>query len=225
MSLLDHILIHSPTSLDVLTVLREDILTGRIKMGTHLKKMDLANQFNVSRGSVSQALYKLEMEGLVESEGKGRAKVIGITEKDVNDMFDLRLFLEKKAMEILHAQDYVDFSPLMQVLKGMKEENDQGEEADPVLMARMGFNIHVTMFQMAENKALFQAWKVASGLMQEIIYINGHFVSAAETYRKHQVLSDCIIQRWPNSVAVIEEHLIEGSRDIYIQALHNIKSR
>ncbi|GHU19536.1 GntR family transcriptional regulator [Spirochaetia bacterium] len=225
MPLLDSILVHSPTSLDVLVSLRKDILTGKLKTGTHLKKMDLATQFDVSRGSVSQALYKLEMEGLIESEGKGRARVLGITEKDVIDMFDIRLILEKRAVEILAAKEYVDYTPLIQVMNSMKKENDRGAGADPVLMAQLGFHVHVTMFQMAGNRAIFQAWKGASGLMQEIVNINGAHVPAEETYRKHRILCDCIIQKWPNSVQVIEEHLMAGSRNVYLEALNNIKHK
>jgi hypothetical protein len=52
--------------------------------------------------------------------------------------------------------------------------------------------------------------------------INGSHVPAKETYRKHKVLSDCIIQKWENAVEIIEEHLMAGSRDIYLQALRNI---
>jgi DNA-binding GntR family transcriptional regulator len=223
--MLNNMLLHSPICLDVLIALRKDILTGKLKPGMHLKKMELAAQYNVSRGSVSQALYKLEMEGLVESESNGRAKVIGITEKDVVDMFDIRLLLEKKAIEILKDADYVDYSPLITVMNAMKIENDKGEAANPLVMARLGFNIHVTMFQITGNRAIFQAWKGASGLMQEIIDINGSHIPADETFRKHKILCDCIIQKWPNAVEVIAEHLMAGSRDVYLEALASIKHR
>jgi DNA-binding GntR family transcriptional regulator len=220
--MLNSTLVHSPTSLDVLISLRKDILTRRLGSGTHLKRANLAEQYGVSRGSVSQALYKLEMEGLVEDEGNGRIKVIGIDEKDVIDMFDIRLYLEKKAMEILRDKEDVNYFPLIAVLKDMHEENSLGGRADPVRMAALGFNIHVAMFEMAGNRAIFHAWKTASGLIQEIILINGSHVPAQETYRKHKVLGNCIMQKWENAVAVIEEHLMAGSRDVYLEALRNI---
>jgi DNA-binding GntR family transcriptional regulator len=220
--MLNSTLVHSPASLDVLISLRKDILTRRLGSGTHLKRVTLAEQYGVSRGSVSQALYKLEMEGLVEDEGNGRVKVIGINEKDVIDMFDMRLYLEKKAMETLRDKEDVNYFPLIAVLKDMREENSLEDRADPVRMAALGFNIHVAMFEMAGNRAIFHAWKTASGLMQEIIMINGSHVPARETYRKHKVLGDCIIQKWENAVDIIEEHLMAGSRDIYLEALRNI---
>jgi DNA-binding GntR family transcriptional regulator len=221
--LLDSILVHSPTSLDVLVSLRKEILRGNLEPGIHLKKADLALKYGISRGSVSQALNKLEMEGLVESEENGRVKVIGITEKDVIDMFDIRLLLEKKAMEILRNQEYVDYSFLIKVMNDMKTENDRGKDADPVEMAHLGFKLHVAMFRMSGNRAIFHAWRGASGLMQEIININGSHVMAEETYRKHKILSDCIMQKWDNGVQIIEEHLMAGSRDVYLEALANIK--
>lgn len=225
MRILDNLLIHSPASLDVLISLRKEILTGKLNIGTHLKKNDIAVQYGVSRGSVSQALYKLEMEGLVESEGKGRSKVIGLTDKDIADMYDLRLYLEKKAMEILQTAEYVDYSPAIQVMNLMKEEYIKNEDADPVRMARLGYNLHVAMFQMAGNRAIFQAWKGASGLIQEIININGSCVAAEKTYKNHKILYDCIIQKWPNGDQCIEDHLMANSRDVYLQALHSIRRR
>jgi DNA-binding GntR family transcriptional regulator len=225
MPLLNNVLIHSPASLEVLVSLRKAIITGELASGTHLKQKTLAGLYGVSRGSVSQALNKLEQEGLMVNEGKGRVKVIGITEKDVIDMFDIRLLLEKKAMKILREKEYVDYSPLVRVMNSMNEEYIKGDNADPVQMAKLGFNLHVAMFLMTENRAIFQAWKVASGLMQEIININGSYVSARETFDKHKKLCDCIIQKWANAVDVIEEHLMAGSRDVYLQAFNNIKRR
>jgi DNA-binding GntR family transcriptional regulator len=222
---LDGSLVHSPASLDVLHSLRKDLLTGKYQTGQHLKKEELARQYLVSRGSVSHALRKLEMEGLVAGEQNGKVKVIGLSEQDIIDMYEIRLLLEKKAMKILQERGYVDYSPLIRVMNSMKEEMDRGEKADPVQMAKMGFYIHMAMFQISGNRAIFQAWKGAAGLMQEIININGVHVPAEETYRKHKVLCDCIIQKWPNSVQVIEEHLIAGSRDVYLEAFKNITGK
>lgn len=222
MSILDGLLVHSPTSLDVLIALRKDLLTSKYKVGQHLKKETLANQYQVSRGSITHALHKLEMEGLVNCEQNGRVRVIGVSVQDIIDMYEIRLWLEKKAMEILLEKDHVDYTPLVRVMNSLNEEMNKGDSSDPVGMAKLGFNVHVAMFQLCGNRAIFLAWKGASGLMQEIININGSFVTAEETYRKHKTLCDCIIQKWPNSVQIIEEHLMAGSRDVYLEALKNI---
>ena len=225
MSVLDGLLVHSPISLDALIALRKDLLTGKFGVGQHLKKEALAQQYQVSRGSVTYALHKLETEGLVACEQNGRVRVIGISVQDIVDMYEIRLLLEKKAMKILMEKENVDYSPLVQVMNSLNTEMAKGEAADPVQMAKLGFSVHIAMFQMCGNKAIFLAWKGASGLMQEIININGSHVTAEETYRKHKTLYECIIQKWPNSVQIIEEHLTAGSRDIYLEALENIAKK
>ena len=222
MIVLDGLLIHSPISMDALIELRKDLLTGKYKVGQHLKKNDLALQYQVSRGSITQALHKLEAEGLVTCEQSGKVRVIGVSVQDIIDMYEIRLLLEKKAMQILMEKEHIDYIPLLHVMNSLNEEFSKGQAADPVRMAKLGFNVHVIMFQMCGNKAIFLAWKGASGLMQEIININGSHVSAEETYRKHKLLVDCIVQKWPNSVQIIEEHLMAGSLDIYLEAHKNI---
>ena len=225
MSILDGLLVHSPTSLDVLIALRKDLLTGKYDAGQHLKKEELAQLYQVSRGSITHALHKLEAEGLVACEPNGRVRVLGISVQDITDMYEIRLWLEKKAMQILLEKEHVDYTSLVLVMNSLNEEMSKGELSDPVQMAKLGFNVHAALFQLCGNRAIFLAWKGASGLMQEIININGTYVSAAETYRKHKTLCDCIIQKWPNSVQIIEEHLMAGSRDVYLQALENIRSK
>lgn len=224
-SLNDHLnghLVHSPTSLDVLIALRKDLLTNKYNVGQHLKKEYLAQQYQVSRGSVTQALNKLEMEGLVICEKNGRVKVIGVSVQDIIDMYEIRIWLEKKAIQILSEKENVDYSPLVQIMNALNDEMAKGEAADSIEMAKLGYSVHIAMFQMCGNKAIFLAWKGASGLMQEIININGTHVSAEETYKKHKILCDCIIQKWANAVQIIEEHLTAGSRDVYLEALDNI---
>ena len=213
---------HSPTALDAFLALRKDLLTGKkYKMGEYLNKEELAQQYQVSRGSITHALHKLEMEDLVASEQNRRMRVIGISAQYITDMYDVRVWLEKKAMETLLREDYVDYTPLIQVMNSMQEEMNKGEDADPVIMAQLGFNIHVAMFQICGNRAIFQAWKPASGIMQEIVHINGFYSPAEETYRKHKVLYDSIIQKWPNALQVIEEHIMTVSRDVYHEFLKN----
>ena len=116
MSILNGLLVHSPTSLDVLIALRKDLLSGKYKVGQHLKKEKLAQQFQVSRGSVTHALHKLEMEGLVTYEQNGRVRVIGISSQDIVDMYEIRLWLEKKAIQKLIEKDLVDYSPIVKVM-------------------------------------------------------------------------------------------------------------
>lgn len=80
--------------------LRWAILKGELMPGERLLEVSLANQFSVSRTPVREAIRKLEVEGLAfMMPGRG-AKVARIEEKDLQDVLEVRAFLEKDAIEL-----------------------------------------------------------------------------------------------------------------------------
>ena len=73
--------------------LERDILSGKYKRGDILTECHLSSELGVSRTPVREALRRLEQEHLIEESGKGSV-VIGISEKDLNDIFAIRKQLE-----------------------------------------------------------------------------------------------------------------------------------
>lgn len=74
--------------------LRESILSGKYKEKEELKEVNIGREFGVSRTPVREALRQLELEGLVRIIPNKGAYVTGITDKDVNDIFLIRSYLE-----------------------------------------------------------------------------------------------------------------------------------
>ncbi len=207
---------------DVLSSLRYEIITGQYQRGDYLKELAISKKMNISRGPVRSAFQQLEAEGLVESEENGWTRVVGITEKDIDDIYELRLMLEKKAVADMQHLEFVDYRPLLDVLSSMKAENDRGAAADPILMASMGHEVHVAMMRCCGNRAVYNAWKSLSNILHSIMEINGDYVDAARAYESHKLLVDAIIQKRPDCESIIEQHLLQNSKDIYLDALKNV---
>jgi len=74
--------------------LREDILLGKYKDMEELKEVVIGKELGVSRTPVREALRQLELEGLVTIIPNKGAYVTGISDKDVNDIFMIRSYLE-----------------------------------------------------------------------------------------------------------------------------------
>lgn len=74
--------------------LRENILGGKYRPGENLIEMRLAEELNVSRTPVREAIRQLELEGLVESIPNKGVTVKGITKKDMEDIYNIRMILE-----------------------------------------------------------------------------------------------------------------------------------
>lgn len=81
-------------------ILRESILSGELSAGTQLKQEELAGRFNVSMSALREALKSLEAEGLVEFYPNKGAIVTELSAEEVQEIFDIRLFLELGAIEL-----------------------------------------------------------------------------------------------------------------------------
>lgn len=89
---------HKPISLadQVFEHLETDILTGKYQRGEILTESKLCAEMGVSRTPIREALRRLEQEHIIEETAKGSV-VLGITEKDMDDIFVIRRQLEALA--------------------------------------------------------------------------------------------------------------------------------
>ncbi len=76
--------------------LESDLLGGRYQRGELLTEHRLVEDLGVSRTPIREALRRLEQEHIVEIGGRG-ILVIGVSEEDVKDIFDIRLRIEGEA--------------------------------------------------------------------------------------------------------------------------------
>ena len=78
----------------VVDVLREKIISHEIEAGTPLRQNALADELNVSRIPVREALLQLEAEGLVVFSPHRGAVATRVSVDEVNELFGLRAILE-----------------------------------------------------------------------------------------------------------------------------------
>mgnify|MGYP000767363598 FL=1 len=88
----------------VFRTLRQAILRGELKPGERLMEIRLANQLGVSRTPIREAIRMLELDGLVIMVPRKGAQVAQITEKDLNDVLEVRLGLEELAVKLRSIQ-------------------------------------------------------------------------------------------------------------------------
>ncbi|MBS1887616.1 MAG: GntR family transcriptional regulator [Actinobacteria bacterium] len=90
-------LTRSTTGEEVADALREQIMDGTLAPGTPLREVGLAEEFDVSRRTVQDALAVLAGERLVRHERHRGARVAQLTRADVEDLYTIRLGLELMA--------------------------------------------------------------------------------------------------------------------------------
>ena len=78
----------------VFHTIRENILSGKYATDEELKEKTIGEELGVSRTPVREALRQLELEGLVTIIPNKGAYVVGISQKDMQDIYEIRCRLE-----------------------------------------------------------------------------------------------------------------------------------
>jgi len=102
----------------VFNIIREDILNGRYKENDELKEMAIAKELEVSRTPVREAIRQLELEGLVYSIPNKATYVIGISSKDIQDIYEMRALLEMLCIKyVMENIDETVFKKLYEIIE------------------------------------------------------------------------------------------------------------
>ena len=132
--------------------LENDILSGKYKRGEILTESKLSAELGVSRTPIREALRRLEQEHIIEESGKGSV-VIGISEKDLEDIFMIRKSLECQAAA-LAAQNRTE-----EQLKRLKETLEFQEfylsKNDPDQIKLMDSRFHETLYKLSGSTAFY----------------------------------------------------------------------
>jgi DNA-binding GntR family transcriptional regulator len=87
-------LVHNSLHDEVAAQLRERIFSGELTPGMFLDEIQLAEQMNISRTPLREALKVLTAEGLVRHEPRRGSFVYEVTEQDLDEIFPVIALLE-----------------------------------------------------------------------------------------------------------------------------------
>ena len=80
--------------------IEDAILNGQYSPGESLTELKLSAELGVSRTPVREALRQLELGGLVKMIPNKGAVVIGISQKDIEDIYTIRMAIELSLIHI-----------------------------------------------------------------------------------------------------------------------------
>ena len=148
----------------VFKTLRQAILKGELKPGERLMEIALAEKLGVSRTPIREAIRKLELEGLVVMVPRKGAHVANITEKDLNDVLEVRIGLENMAIDkaccLMKKEQF-------QELKAAEEHFSRIlQKGDLTQLAEADVAFHEIIYRASNNERLLQLL----GNLREVIY-------------------------------------------------------
>jgi DNA-binding GntR family transcriptional regulator len=200
-------------------LLTEAVVNGELKPGQRLIEADLAARFNVSRGPVRSALTALERLGLAETLPRRGMVVVDLTAADVRDLYDVRIALERAAVERLASLPDVDWSALSSSVTELEDADRSGNKAAST-QSSLGF--HHALCALSGNKRLLRVWEQHSELIKLAIWMRqsaGSTTIADPRLHAHSELLDALTARdSERAVALIVSHL-EATRDDLMRIL------
>ena len=197
----------------VFNTLRQAILKGELKPGERLMEIALAEKLGVSRTPIREAMRKLELEGLVVMIPRRGAQVANITEKDLNDVREVRITLEKACANMTDA----DIRKLEQAAEVFQTSTAEG---DLVKMAEADVNFHEVIYEAADNKRLMQ---VLNNLREQIYRYRVEYLKEDESrnrlVKEHEKITRAIKERDVKAAQELSFEHLENQRMGIIQAI------
>ena len=210
---------------DVVDRLRDAIFHGSFKPGEALREEQLAAMLDVSRGPVREALVQLEREGLVLVRRHRGATVARLSRSDLEDVYSLRLALERLAIQraARYATDQ-DFAAMEAVLAAFDVALSRGPSEKEV--AELDVRFHDLIYQAARHQRLYDCW--ANLKSQIYIFLLSRNVADPDfrdiTVKSHAALLEAIRARdEARATTEIEGHL-RGAYDRVVRGYSTAES-
>ena len=202
----------------VFNTLRKAILKGDLKPGERLMEIALAERLGVSRTPVREAMRKLELEGLVVMIPRRGAQVANITEKDLNDVLEVRIALENLSIENACAR--MTEEQLDELWKAAKSFESTRDEGNLVKLAEADVAFHEIIYKSSDNRRLNQ---VLNNLREQIYRYRVEYLKDEETrkllVKEHEELYRAIKNRDVKLAQEISFQHIENQREAIIRSI------
>lgn len=176
---------NAPISSNLFSQLQRDILTGKLAPGQKLTEQAICKEYKVSRTPVREALRQLETEGLVENILNRGSFVIGLSQQDFEDMFELRKAYEIQAVKWAIERITDDEMDALEETFEFMEFYTLRNDVDKMLTINAGF--HQIIYGASHNRMLRQLlssyqtyFKYRS---QEDIYADNYLTEVLEEHR------------------------------------------
>jgi len=184
----------------VFRTLRRQILMGELKPGERLMEVKLTKKLGVSRTPIREAIHMLEIEGLAITVPRRGASVAEITEKDLQDVLEVRCALEELAVELACTRiTEEELFGLKEAAKNFETATKSGNITD---MAEKDVNFHNIIFHSTKNKRLMQM----VGNLSERMY------RYRLEYLKNAGMHERLCEEHEKIIKCLEENKIEEAR-------------
>ena len=169
-------------------VLRDAIITGVLRAGEELNQVVLARQFGISRVPVREAIRLLEAQGLVISQPHKRTVVSSLTPSTLEEIFDVRVYLESAALAAAIPRMTPD---VLGELDNLVLQMDQ--DVDHRAWMRLNDQFHDALYRLSGREFITSLIRQLRQQVERYFWAGGHGVrrNRPANAEHHRILDAC----------------------------------
>ena len=178
----------------VFNTLREAILKGELKPGERLMELQLAAKLGVSRTPIREAIRMLEQEGLAVTIPRKGAEVARMTEKDMEDVLEIREALDEHAAKIACTRMTEDQLKQLETIKETFVESTRSHDVKRIAEADVSF--HDVIYEATGNPKLVS---MLNNLREQIYRYRVEYLKEEKNYPtligEHEAIVEALYAR------------------------------
>ena len=191
----------------VFNTLREAILRGDLVPGERLMELQLAAKLGVSRTPIREAIRMLEQEGLAITIPRKGAIVAGMTEKDMQDVLEIREALEELSVQV--ACDKITDEEVAKLRENMENFETSLKSGDIKRMAEADVEFHDVIYQATDNPKLIN---MLNNLQEQMYRYRVEYLKNPSNHeqllREHEAIYRGIMEKDKDAVTeMIRKHI------------------
>lgn len=190
-------------------MIRDDIISGRLKANERLVVADLAEKHGTSTNPVREALQLLRGEGFVVISPNRGARVRPIDQNFVRDIYEIGVLIEPALTRWFVGMATQEDIALLEEVQADIEKNNF---ADPLRHSELDTRFHTIMYERHYNQHAAELWWKHREVLRAVSRrYNFTLARRAQVLREHRQLIQLIKDGEADKAALLVAQHVEGS--------------
>lgn len=191
----------------VYDMVKRRVMLNELMPDSALTELGLAREIGCSQGTIREALFRLQEDGLVTRSGRRGTRVTRLDAEEALEILGLRRRIEVRGA--LRAANAVTDQALARLAGLVAEMEGAARDGDAFGLIELDMAFHLAIFRLADLEALEQILtRCALHSHRSKLWAPGHRRPLLDTARRHAVLLDRLAARdGPGLAAAIGEHI------------------
>lgn len=186
------------------------IVSGELEPGQKISEKELCTRFDISRTPVREALKALAVEGMVELLPQRGARVMTITDDELNELFPIIACVEALAGEL--ACEHITSSQLAEIKVIHDDMMVAYAKEERLEYSRLNRDIHFAIFRSTQNASLLALYQNLELRIRNIRHtVRQGSEDWLQAVRDHEEMFEALTQRDKTRLASIMRRHVMGT--------------